>query len=304
MTSDKKQLEGLRDRIDEIDAHIHDLIMERTEVVEGVRKVKDSLGSKVMIRPSREAEVLYRLMERHKGPFPKQEIARIWRELIVATCSFEGPFSVAVYHPEDEPGYWDLARDQYGAFTPMTRHTAARRVVEAVQNGEATLGIVPIPKRDDDENWWRHIVSEHKGTPRIIARLPFIGTGNARNSGLEALVICPVLHEETGRDRSYIVIEATADIGYNVIKIALAKANYIVAFNQNWHDPSRPPGWFYFIEVFGFTNPDGRQAKKLLGALGKKINRIVHLGGYATPLNKQDLKQIKESSGKPKNDHP
>ncbi|MFB0991116.1 MAG: chorismate mutase, partial [Rhodospirillales bacterium] len=93
MTSDKKQLEGLRDRIDEIDAHIHDLIMERTEVVEGVRKVKDSLGSKVMIRPSREAEVLYRLMERHKGPFPKQEIARIWRELSVATCSFEGPFS-------------------------------------------------------------------------------------------------------------------------------------------------------------------------------------------------------------------
>jgi chorismate mutase len=57
-----------------------------------------------MIRPSREAEVLYRLMERHKGPFPKQEIARIWRELIEATSSLEGPYSVAENQPEHEPG--------------------------------------------------------------------------------------------------------------------------------------------------------------------------------------------------------
>jgi chorismate mutase-like protein len=298
MTSDKKQLEALRDQIDKIDAHIHDLIMERTQVVEDIREVKDNLGAKIMIRPSREAEVLYRLMERHKGPFPKQEIARIWRELIVATCSFEGPFSVAVYHPDDEPGYWDLARDQYGAFTPMSRHPVARRVVEAVQNGEATLGIVPIPKLDEGDNWWRHIVSEHEGTPRIIARLPFIGIGNARNSGLEALVICPVLCEETGRDRSYIAIEATVDIGYNIIQTALTKADYTVAFHQNWHDPSRPPGWFYFIEVFGFINPNGHQAKKLMGSLGKKVNRILHLGGYATPLSKQDLKLTKKNSGK------
>lgn len=300
MTSDKKQLEDLRNRIDEIDASIHDLIMERTDVVDGVRKIKDSLGSKVMIRPSREAEVLYRLMERHKGPFPKQEIARIWRELIVATLSVEGPFSVAVYHPEDEPGYWDLARDQYGTFTTMTRHTSARRVVEAVQNGEATLGIVPIPQRDEDDNWWRHIVQEREGTPRIMARLPFIGTGNARNAGLEALVICPVEHEETGRDRSFIAVEATQDIGYTFIETGLTKAGYTVAFYQHWHDPSRPPGWFYLIEVYGFINPDGRQAKKLQSALGKKVNRIVNLGGYATPLSKQDLAPTKKTSGKPK----
>ncbi len=300
MTSDKKQLTALRDRIDEIDAAMHDLIMERTEVVEGVRKVKDSLGSKVMIRPSREAEVLYRLMERHQGPFPKQELARIWRELIVATLSFEGPFSVAVYHPEDEPGYWDLARDQYGTFSPMTRHTAARRVVEAVQSGEATLGIVPLPQRDEDENWWRHLVSEREGTPKIIARLPFIGVGNARNAGLEALVICPITQEETGRDRSYLAVEATEDIGYSVIAKALSNAGFSVAFHQHWHDPSRPPGWFYLVEVFGFVDTDGKQTKKLLSTLGKKVNRILHLGGYATPLSKQDLKANKKASGKTK----
>jgi len=300
MTSDKKQLEDLRDQIDEIDAKIHDLIMERTEVVEGVRKVKDNLGSKVMIRPSREAEVLYRLMARHKGPFPKQEIARIWRELIVATLSFEGPFSVAVYSPENEPGYWDLARDQYGTFSPMTRHPAARRVVEAVQNGEATLGIVPIPQRDGDENWWRHLISEREGTPRIIARLPFIGKSNARSAGLEALVICPVEHEETGRDRSFIAVEATEDIGYTLIDKALTKAGYSVTFHQHWHDPSRPPGWFYLIEVLGFIDRNGVQAKKLRDALGKRVNRVIHLGGYATPLSAQDLKQNKKVSGKTK----
>ena len=94
MTTDKDDLQSLRQEIDDIDDSIHDLIMARTRVVERVRKAKR--GDKIKIRPAREAEILYRLLARHKGPFPKQELAGIWRDMIVATLRFEGPFSVAV----------------------------------------------------------------------------------------------------------------------------------------------------------------------------------------------------------------
>ncbi|MBL4691120.1 MAG: chorismate mutase, partial [Rhodospirillales bacterium] len=126
MTTDEDKLLLLRQEIDAIDNSIHDLIMKRTRVVERVRKAKHN--DKIKIRPAREAEILYRLLVRHEGPFPKQELARIWREMIVATLRFEGPFSVAVSVGDDEADYWDLARDQYGSFTPMTRHVSPRGV--------------------------------------------------------------------------------------------------------------------------------------------------------------------------------
>ena len=134
MATDKKLLATLRREIDRIDESIHALIIDRTKIVEKVRNAKRD--EKIKIRPAREAEILYRLMARHRGGFPKRELARIWRELIVATLSFEGPFSVAVYAAEDAAGYWDLARDQYGSFTPMTRHASARSVVDALLRGE------------------------------------------------------------------------------------------------------------------------------------------------------------------------
>lgn len=289
MSDDTDKLRALRDEIDAIDRNLHELIMRRTEVVESVRAAKQN--STVMIRPSREAEILYRLISEHRGGFPKRELARIWRELIVATLSFEGPFSVAVFEPEEEPGYWDLARDQYGAFTRLTRHGSARATVEAVRENQATLGILPFPHRDREEPWWRFLVSEAPETPKIIARLPFIPGGNVRNRDLEALVVCPpVEQEETGRDRTFLAVETEEDIGYPAIENALSRAGFATAFHQLWHDPNRPPGWAYLIEVFGLVGPESRQLRRLRDGLGGRVTRLLHLGGYATPLSQQDLR--------------
>ena len=99
MTTDEDKLRALRREIDAIDDSLHDLIIERTRVVERVREAKK--GDKIKIRPAREAEILYRLMARHSGTFPKRELSRMWREMIVATLRFEGPFSVSVFVSED-----------------------------------------------------------------------------------------------------------------------------------------------------------------------------------------------------------
>ena len=288
MTDNKSKLQALRDEIDEIDRNLHDLIMRRTQVVEGVRAAKD--GSKAMIRPSREAEIIYRLMVEHKGGFPKRELARIWRELIVATLSFEGPFSVAVFEDENETGYWDLARDQYGTFTSLVRHSSARAVVEAVRKQNATLGVLPFPHRHEDVSWWRFLVSEAPETPKVIARLPFITDSNIRNRDLQALVICPIKQEETGRDQTFLAIEAEEEIGHAIIEKALSDVGITNFFKQLWHDPNRPPGWTYLIEVVGFLGTDSIQFQQVREQIGTRAFRILHLGGYATPLNDDDLK--------------
>ncbi|HEY4636457.1 MAG TPA: chorismate mutase [Rhodospirillales bacterium] len=285
MTVDKDKLAALRREIDRIDESIHDLIIERTKVVEKVRNAKR--GEKIKIRPAREAEILYRLMKRHRGHFPKRELARIWREMIVATLRFEGPFSVAIYVGDNGAGYADMARDQYGSFTPMSRHVSTRAVVEAVRNMQATVGILPLPRRDDEDHWWRLLVSETPDTPRVIARLPFIN--GAAGTDLEALVICIIDQEQTGRDRSYLAVEADADIGFKAVEQALSQAGVSAVSHQVWHGPDRPAVWTYLVEVFGFVDTKGRQLNRLKDGLGRPAKRLVHLGGYATPLGDADL---------------
>jgi len=288
MTDNKKTLEALRLEIDAIDDTLHDLIMRRTKIIEGVRAVKKN--DAVKIRPAREAEILYRLTARHHGAFPKRELSRIWREIIVATLGFEGPFSVAVYRPKNDPGYGELARDQYGTFTKMTHHCSAHAVFEAVREQTATVGVMPFPSSDQDDPWWKFLVSDSAETPKVIARLPFIPGSNVHNSGLDALVICPVFQEETGRDCSFLAFEAVEEIGFSNIERALGEAGFVAVYHQVWHDPNRTPHWTYLVEVFGFINAESWKLPRLLDALESPVSRVLKLGGYSTPLSENDLK--------------
>ena len=287
MASDKPDLNDLRKQIDAIDVQIHDLIMERTRVVEGVSDIKK--GDRIKIRPAREASILYSLMARHEGPFPRPELARIWREMIVATLGFEGPFSVAAYAPDDQPGYWDIARDQYGSHTPMTRFDNAARVVESVRDGEATVGIVPMAPRDDDRPWWRHLSNQTAETPRVIARLPFAGRGNARGAPVDALAIAAVKHEETGRDVTCVIVETPNTVSLDGFEARLRDRGLNPRITVVWTDSTRSDIRLFFTELFGFIEAGAGTLKAIADAFGDTAIAF-HAGGYATPLSESELR--------------
>jgi chorismate mutase len=287
MAGDKESLKDLRRQIDAIDDALHDLIVRRTEVVEKVRDIKRH--DKVKIRPDREAEILYRLLARHRGPFPRRPLVRIWREIIVATLSFEGPFSVAVLAGEADFGCWDLARDHFGGFTPMTRYATARRVIEAVTRGEAQVGVLPLPASGETDPWWRHLVNESEGAPRVIARLPFAGPGNAWNPNREALAIAPIAQESTGRDRSLAVIDAGAEIGRDRLAALLKTAGLPATPTASWHDEHKPEVWLHLIEVDDFAGVGDPRLGRLVAAAGGTVQRVVSLGGYAVPFAREEL---------------
>mgnify|MGYP000054785623 CR=1 FL=1 len=304
MSADKS-LDDLRLDIDKIDDQIHDLIIARTEVVKQVREHKR--GQPVKIRPAREARILYRLIERHKGPFPKQELVRIWRELIVATLSFEGPFSVAVYMPESETssgpegdrrsGRWGMARDQYGSFTPMTGHVSAHRVIEAVYSQEATVGIMPVPQRNEDDPWWPHLTTPGESTPKVIARLPFAGSPGGRSGTMEALVICTAIQEPSGRDRTYLAIEIFGDLSLGRLSDAMTEAGLPPLFTSARQNQNQPDSRLYLAEVVGFVLQDDRRVKRLSELLGDYSPRVMSIGSYGAPLGAEDLADQEPGKG-------
>ena len=293
--SEQKILDALRQKIDAIDTQIHDLLMARTKVVEQVRDHKH--GQAIKIRPAREAEILYRLAARHQGVFPLRDLSHIWRIIIMATLSIEGPFSIAVYMPQSDSGLWDLARDQYGSFTEMTGFGSAHLVIEAVQSQKATVGSLSLPRHGDAQPWWPHLANNNDARPRVIARLPFAGSGNAREQHIEALAICPVKQEQTEHDRTLIAIEATESISARQLNQAFKTLTLEATDIQTWQDDQRPQTWLNLVELTGFVAEDDRRLERIAEALGSSVRRIVPLGGYGLPLTTAGLlKKLKGRS--------
>jgi hypothetical protein len=121
----------------------------------------------------------------------------------------------------------------------------------------------------------------------------------------EALAICPLTQEPTGRDCTYIAIEAEGEIGLARLGAALKRSGLPFASTAAWHDVDGPGRWVYLAEVTDFLPPDDRRIERLFEDINLSNTRIIPLGGYATPLEPGELSV--EAPGprkKPKNTVP
>jgi chorismate mutase / prephenate dehydratase len=294
MAETEDQLAALRREIDAVDTKLHDLLMQRTDLAVRVGEVKAKSqpigrsprdGAK-FVRPAREAQILRRLAQRHKGKLPKGVLVRMWREMISALLQVEGPFVVAVYTPADQPGYWDIARDHYGAKVPLQGFDRLNHAISAVIDGGATVAILPLPHEDDRDPWWRRIAVRTSNVPHVIARLPFGDPGNQRGRGLQALVIGTAANEPTGNDRSLLVAEASRPISRSSMRDALNSVGLKPVFIQAFQEPGGPEQ--HLVEVEDFLAPDDVRVQQLAAALGAE-SRVIGIGGYAVPLSAEEL---------------
>jgi chorismate mutase len=281
MSDSQTLLDDLRRHIDEIDDQLHDLLMRRTEIVAAIGREKKS-GNVAALRPGREASILRRLVSRHRGDFSAAALVRIWRELLSTTVGLQTRFAVAVYAPEPS-GYWDIARDHFGSNTPLTAFRSIGQVIRAVTDGQASVGILPMPREDDPDPWWRFIMSPDDSTPRVLARLPFGARGNARHDGGDALVVGSGTLEATGDDRSLVVVEARGDLSRARLFAAVGQAGLACSFCASFR--AGDDTTLYLMELTDFVPSQDQRLAQLREHLGGvAIDRIVSLGSYATPL--------------------
>jgi chorismate mutase len=163
----------LRKEIDRIDESMHKLLMERGEIIDRLivtKKSQETGGS--AFRPAREAEMMRRLVQRHKGILPLDTVEGIWRVIITSFTYVQAPFSV---HADLSPGdalMRDSARFHFGFTVPFIPHMGASGVVAAVSESKGDLGLVPAIAVPGAGAWWSAL--EFDAAPKIIARLPFV----------------------------------------------------------------------------------------------------------------------------------
>lgn len=279
-------LADLRRCIDAIDDQMHDLLMERADIVAQVAASKRG-GDVAFYQPAREAQILRRLAARHHGILPVAPVLRIWREMLAATVRLETPFTVAVFAPVEAHGLWDLARDHYGSHTPISACRSSREVIRAVIEGTVTVGILPIPEEDEPDPWWPHLGSQHDDTPQVIARLPFGILGNARSDGVDAFVIGRSAQQQTGVDRTLFVTQSVTDTSRARLLELLAAVdlNGIVLAS---HEEAQCT--LHLIDLEGFVPTSDPRISRFYKQFGAAQHRLLSFGGYASPLPEVGLK--------------
>lgn len=272
-------LPALREALDRIDVGLHDLLMERARLVEAVSRT----GKRAAWRPGREAAIIRRLLDRHQGHLPPQAVFRIWRELLAGTTAMQGGFQVAVCERDPTAGYTQLAREHFGALTPLHTHGGPAQAIGEVGSGIATVAVLPMPS--ETELWWTALL--HREDPRIhvAARLPFWAAPRPEGSpAVQALVVSPAAPDASELDRTLIGLELVQDISRDRLSAAFAGAGLGQAAVWMLRREPSTPVVQGLVELEGYVTEDDPRLDKLSGL----ARRPAVLGGYAVPFRKPD----------------
>lgn len=279
MDAGSGSLDALRREIDEIDDSMHDLLMRRAEIVRRIGALKGP-DNPVIYRPEREAQLLRRLVERHRGDLPVLAIVRIWREILTASTRMQGDFSLAVWRGADDATVWQVARGHFGGDVPATAYNSVSQVINAVTRGEASIGLLPAPQQDDTAPWWPTLLGDD--VPRVVSRLPFLLTRGGAHDGADALVIARHEAPPSGADRSLLVLEIGTPVSRGRVVDALAGSGLAVGQQIVTGDGSGEGSQLHLLDVADYVEADDARlaaASLLLGAV-----RVTRLGGYAVPV--------------------
>jgi len=283
---DRQALADCRAQVDQIDGALHDLLRERAEIVDEIRKLK---GKQTLhIRPGREAQIMRALMGRPQGKLPEGLIVRIWREMMSAFILAEGAVKVGVYSPVKGDGLWDVARDYYGSFIPLIEMPTAQAAIKALQAEKIQVALLPPPAPDEKDSWWPLLAGDKTNTLMVFASCPFeplkVGRSNARAALPKGLSIGKLYPELTGDDRSYLSLHCV-HVPEAEMKRLLSKAGYKVRqllVHATGRGESAPVA--YLAEVDGFVGRADTRLGRLKAMLGSRLKMLSPLGGYPVPL--------------------
>ncbi|MFN4354194.1 chorismate mutase [Parvibaculum sp.] len=287
-TTPEQALADVRKEIDAIDDALQDLLLKRTELVVGVAEAKARAaseageGSFVAFRPGREAQVLRRLSERHKGQLPLRVLVRIWREIMAAMTRIQGPFRVDVHGGAygDALGYWDLARNYYGSTTPMDLHGEAREVLRRVSQDRSAVGVLPEPGAGEGDHWWVALATGGFTGMRVVARLPFVEAGENANA-VRALVLAHSDFDNTGDDTALVVISVSESLSDTRVSALTKAAGLDGRRLASARVENGSSAHAYLIAVpYHLEENDER----LAALAAEPVTDVRLLGGYANPL--------------------
>jgi chorismate mutase/prephenate dehydratase len=140
----QEKLGGIRERIDTLDRQLQTLLNERATLAQEVAEIKLEAGETGdFYRPEREVQVLRKVKERQTGPLSKEEMARLFREVMSACLALEQPLTVAFLGPEGT--FTQAATLKHFGHSVITQpQKSIDAIFREVAAGSVDYGVVPV----------------------------------------------------------------------------------------------------------------------------------------------------------------
>ena len=141
MEKGQKNLENLRQQIDELDNELIELLSKRAEIVVDVGRLKRDSDTPIYA-PHRERAVLDRALTANKGPLHDKTIEAIYRELMSGSFQLEKPLAIAHLAPAGSFSHIAAIR-HFGSSVECVGVPSIERVFREVAAGHCAYGLVP-----------------------------------------------------------------------------------------------------------------------------------------------------------------
>ncbi|PHR61625.1 MAG: hypothetical protein COA43_02525 [Robiginitomaculum sp.] len=202
-TTEKLSMQTIRTEINRVDAALLDLIAERMELAQAVRRAKSGVD---VWRPSREESHVRDLVKK-SGEISPELVSRIWAELTSASLTLQGPIRLHISLAVDALTARALVRDRFGGAIPTNTYPTESAALAAAQADPEGVAVLPAP--GGMNNWWTALGPQGAASDmHILAGLP-------RTEGQvwpNAVAVSKAEKLPSGDDQSLLYIEA-GDIG-------------------------------------------------------------------------------------------
>ncbi len=288
----RRSLDALRAELDAIDDTLLAALQQRAAVVAEVAALKNG---GVPLRPGREAAILRRLLAAAAGgPLPRLAMVRIWREILAGSVAQQGHFTVAVCEPggSQKGAIGLLAREHFGALTPLHLHRSPSQAIGDVATGTAWVAVLPLPAEEDTGGalWWTsllhqdrmslgradHTAAAERGRIQVVARLPFWATRPEGAPSVAALVVAAIAPDPSGADRTLFGLEFSVETSRARLASQITAAGLAVGTILLRREGEQKTAQA-LVDVAGFIAEDDPR----LAAIEGLLRPAVRLGAYA-----------------------
>lgn len=281
-----KTLDEIREKIDSLDNKIHDLLMERAELIRDVSAVKKKYN-KPIVHPAREAMMIRRLLGRHKGILPQAAIVGIWRELVGAVSMLQRGLQVYVSAEAQEEHCWDMAKDYFGSVLPMARVSGPGVALAQIRENRDAIAVLPWPEDAMQKPWWHTLAHQDASQDdtnkiRIVTALPYGGPSALNTIQKRALVVGRIDFMESGNDHSFLAIDVPQPLSRTKI-IDIFKGQDVEVLSIITKVDEALNITSHLIEVSGYIAQDSQILAAINTVLEPIAGQCTTLGGYPVP---------------------
>ncbi len=141
------QLAAHRQRIDEIDLQLLELMNQRAQCALEIGKIKAQNDAPVM-RPEREAQVIDRLLKHNRGPLHNQKVCFVFKEIMSCCRALEKQIQVAFLGPLgtfSEQAVWAF----FGHSVDVSPVESIEQACHVVQVDQSDYAVVPVENSNE-----------------------------------------------------------------------------------------------------------------------------------------------------------